>query len=171
MSHHGNHDNDHQRGQTGDIATKRIGLGLGYFSIALGLLEVAAPGRLARALGVENDGARKTILSFGIRELLAGGALLRGPAVSTNVWNRVIGDVIDLGALGLAATKSNRKLAIAGAAAFVGGALIADFLTARALDKKTGRTFPQTSREPDSSGDAGREVKATNLQPADLAAV
>ena len=132
--------------QTGFVTTKKVGLGLGYFSIALGLLEVAAPGRLARFLGVDNDAARKTIFGFGIRELVAGGMLLRGPAVSTNVWNRVIGDVIDAGSLGVAATRSNRKGALALAGGIVLGAFIADLLTARALDRKTGRTFPRLKR-------------------------
>ena len=81
--------------------------------------------------------------------MLAGGALLRGPAVSTNVWNRVIGDAMDAGALGLAATRSSRNGAIAAALGFVGGAMLADVLTARALDKATGRTFPRLSRPND----------------------
>ena len=122
---------------------KRVGLGLGYFSIALGLVEVAAPGRLARWLGLEgNRAARNTLLAFGLRELAAGATLLRGPAVSTNVWNRVIGDAMDAGALGLALRSSTRKPAVVGALAFVGGAMAADWLTARALDRDTGRTFP-----------------------------
>jgi len=125
------------------VTAKRVGLGLGYFSIALGLVEVAAPGRLARWLGLEgNRAARNTLLAFGLRELAAGGMLLRGPAVSTNVWNRVIGDAMDLGALGLALRGSTRKPAVVGALAFVGGAMAADWLTARALDRDTGRTFP-----------------------------
>ena len=125
------------------IAAKRVGLGLGYFSIALGLVEVIAPGRLARLLGLEGSkAARNTLFAFGLRELAAGGMLLRGPAVSTNVWNRVIGDAIDAGALGLAFTRSNRKAAVAGALAFVGGAMAADWFAARALDRATGRTFP-----------------------------
>ena len=151
--------------QTGSVTTKKVGLGLGYFSIALGLVEVAAPGRLARWLGVENDAAKKTIFAYGIRELLAGGALLRGPAVSTNVWNRVIGDVIDAGSLGVAATKSNRKVAIAAAAAFVGTAFVVDVLTARALDRKTGRTFPRLKRRGDADGSSG-----FRMEPHDLAA-
>jgi hypothetical protein len=125
------------------VAAKRIGLGLGYFSIALGLAEVIAPGRLARLLGLDGSkAARNTLFAFGLRELAAGGMLLRGPAVSTNVWNRVIGDVMDAGALGLAFTRSNRKGAVAGALAFVGGAMAADWFAARALDRATGRTFP-----------------------------
>src|SRR3954453_6071353 len=94
---------------------KKLGLSLGVFSIGLGLVEVAAPGRLARWLGVEGKTAKKVIALFGARELLAGGMLLRGPAVSTNVWNRVIGDGIDLAALGLAFSQSNRRPAVAGA--------------------------------------------------------
>lgn len=135
--------------ENNSITAKRIGSGLGYFSLALGLVEVAAPGRLARWLGVDNGTAKSTIRAFGVRELLAGGALLRGPAVSTNVWNRVIGDAMDAGALGLAATRSNRKGAVLGALAFVGGAMVADYLAARALDKDTGRTFPRSSRPGD----------------------
>jgi len=130
------------------MSAKQVGLGLGIFSIALGALEVAAPGRLSRWLGVDGSkAARNTIFAFGLRELLAGGMLLRGPAVSTNVWNRVIGDAMDAGALGLVLTKSNRKGAASGALAFVGGALVADWLTARALDKETGRTFPAAPHE------------------------
>jgi len=125
---------------------KKIGLGLGFFSIGLGLVELAAPGRLARWLGVDSKAAKTTIALFGARELLAGGMLLRGPAVSTNVWNRVIGDAIDAAALGLAFTRSDRKGAVAGALAFVGGAALADVLAARGLDDQTARTFPRSER-------------------------
>jgi hypothetical protein len=129
------------------VTAKRVGLGLGYFSIALGLLEVAAPGRLARWLGLEGSkAARNTLFAFGLRELAAGGMLLRGPAVSTNVWNRVVGDVMDAGALGLALRSSTRKGAVAGARGVVGGALAADWFAARALDRDTGRTFPRAER-------------------------
>ena len=125
---------------------KNVGAGLGYFSLALGLLELTAPGRLARWLGVDGKTAKTVIALFGTRELLAGGMLLRGPAVSTNVWNRVIGDGIDLAALGLAFGRSDRKAAVAGATAFVAGATLADVLTARGLDRETGRTFPRRDR-------------------------
>ena len=129
--------------QNGGLTAKRAALGLGYFSLALGALEVAAPGRLARWLGLEGSKtARNTLLAFGIREIAAGGMLLRGPGVSTNVWNRVIGDVMDAGALAIALRGSSRKGAVAGALGFVGGAMLADVLTARALDRDTGRTFP-----------------------------
>jgi len=121
---------------------KKLGLGLGIFSIGLGLLEIAAPGRLARWLDVDNKTAKKVVALFGAREILAGAMLLRGPGVSTNMWNRVIGDGVDLAALGLAFTRSNRKAAVAGALGFVAGAAALDAWTARRLDAETGRTFP-----------------------------
>ena len=125
---------------------KKIGLGLGFFSIGLGLVEVAAPGRLARWLGVEGKTSKRVIGLFGARELLAGGMLLRGPAVSTNAWNRVIGDGMDAAALGLAFARSSRKGVVAGAMGFVAGAALLDFITARGLDEQTARTFPHPER-------------------------
>jgi len=125
---------------------KKLGLGLGFFSIALGLTEVAAPGRLARFLGVEGKTAKRIIGLFGARELLAGAMLLRGPAVSTNAWNRVAGDMMDLGALGVAFSRSDRKGAVAGALGFVAGATLVDVIAGRGLAQETGRTFPRSER-------------------------
>jgi hypothetical protein len=125
---------------------KKLGFGLGLFSIGLGLVEVAAPGRLARWLGVDGKTAGTVIGLFGARELLAGAMLLRGPAVSTNAWNRVVGDAMDLGALGLAFFRSDRKGAVAGALGFVAGATAVDVLAARGLGDETGRTFPRSER-------------------------
>jgi hypothetical protein len=127
---------------------KKLGLGLGFFSIGLGLLEVAVPGRIARWLGVEGKTAQTVTRLFGGRELLAGAMLLRGPAVSTNVWNRVFGDTMDLAALGVAFGRSNRKPAVAGALAFVAGATLLDVYAARGLDGETARTFPPSERVP-----------------------
>ena len=49
---------------------KRLGLGLGVFSIALGVTELFASKRIARAL--EAEGSEGLIKGFGARELLAG---------------------------------------------------------------------------------------------------
>jgi hypothetical protein len=121
---------------------RKVGLGLGFFSIGLGLIEVAAPGRLARWLGLGNGSAKTVIRLFGARELLAGAMLLRGPAVSTNLWNRVFGDAMDLAALGLAFARSDRRPAVTGALGFVAGATLLDVAAARGLARQTGRTFP-----------------------------
>ena len=125
---------------------KKLGFALGLFSVGLGLVEVAAPGRLARWLGVEGKTAKNVTQLFGARELLAGAMLLRGPAMSTNAWNRVFGDAIDLGALGLAFARSRRRGAVAGALGFVAGATLVDVIAGRGLAQETGRTFPQSER-------------------------
>ena len=131
---------------------KKLGLGLGVFSIALGALEVAAPGRLARKLGLNEKGTAKSVIfGFGIRELVAGAALLRGPAVSTNVWNRVLGDALDAASLLFAFGSSKKPAAVAGALAFVGGATALDWYTARGLDEETGKTFTLTHGQSDIS--------------------
>jgi len=121
---------------------KKLGIVLGFFSLGLGLAEVAAPGRLARFLGMRGKTAKRVIGLFGWRELLAGAMLLRGPAVSTNAWNRVVGDAMDLGALGLAYSRSTRRGAVTGALGFVAAAMAIDTIAAVGLAKETGRTFP-----------------------------
>lgn len=125
---------------------KKLGLGLGVFSIALGLLEAAAPRRLARLLGLQSKSAETIARLFGARELLAGAMLLGGPGVSTNAWGRVIGDAMDFGALALAFSRSSRKGAVAGALGFVAGAALVDVIAARGLARETGRTFPSVKR-------------------------
>jgi hypothetical protein len=119
---------------------KKLGFGLGVFSIGLGLVELFAARRVASTLGVEGGRAEGVIRLFGAREVLAGGMLLRGPAVSTNAWNRVIGDAMDMGALLLAAPRSSRPTALAGAIGFVAGAAALDVYAARGLDEETART-------------------------------
>jgi hypothetical protein len=128
---------------------KKLGFGLGVFSIALGAAELLAPRRIARALGAE--GKEGLVRAFGGRELLAGANLLAAPAVATNVWNRVGGDAMDLAALGLAAKNAPRNKAVWGALAFVVGATLLDVVAARGLARTTGKTFPD---------DAGRAATA-----------
>lgn len=124
-------------------STKQTGLGLGIFSLALGAAEVIAPKRIAGFLGLDPDGpATTTIRAFGLREIAAGLMLVRGPAFSTNVWNRVLGDSLDIGSLLLALRTSRKPIAVAGALAFVGGVTALDVWTARALDEETGRALP-----------------------------
>ena len=52
---------------------KKLGFGLGVFSIGLGLVELFGARRAARTLGVEGGRAEGVIRLFGAREILAGG--------------------------------------------------------------------------------------------------
>ncbi|NJR78248.1 hypothetical protein [Sphingomonas corticis] len=119
---------------------KKLSLGLGIFSIALGAVELLAPRRLTRVL--DADGHEGLVRAFGARELLAGANLLMAPAHATNVWNRAAGDVMDIAAAGAAVANSPRNRATWGALAFVVGALALDSWVARGLDRQTGKTLP-----------------------------
>jgi hypothetical protein len=122
---------------------KQSGLGLGIFSLALGAAEVIAPKRIADFLGLDPEGsATGVIRAFGLREIAAGGMLIRGPAFSTNVWNRVLGDAMDISSLLLALRTSTKPRAVAGALAFVGTVTALDVWTASKLDQETGRALP-----------------------------
>lgn len=123
---------------------KRLGFGLGVFSIALGALELLAAPRIARALDAPSH--KGVVRAFGARELLAGAGLLAAPAHSAGAWARVAGDALDLGTLGLAAAKAPRNRTIRGALAFVLAAAALDLFVARGLDRTTGKTFPSRTR-------------------------
>lgn len=119
---------------------KKLGLGLGIFSVALGAVELFASRRITRALDAE--GHEGLVKAFGARELLAGANLLMAPAHATNVWNRAAGDVMDIAAAGAAVANSPRNRWTWGVLAFVVGALALDSWVARGLDGQTGKTLP-----------------------------
>ena len=76
---------------------------LGWFSIGLGLAEVLAPKQVARLIGIENEEDHTTLLrAYGMRELAAGLGIVLRPKPTYWLWNRVIGDGIDLATLGRA---------------------------------------------------------------------
>ncbi len=119
---------------------KKLSLGLGVFSLALGAVELFGSRKIAETL--DADGSEGVIKAFGAREVLAGVNLLMAPAVATNMWNRVAGDVMDLAAAGLAAKNAPKNKAVWGSLAFVAGALLLDAFVARGLDQTTGKTSP-----------------------------
>lgn len=87
---------------------QKVAMGLGWFSLGLGLYETLAPGHLARTLGLEG---REGLLRFyGLREIGAGlGIFLTQPNPVPWVWARVAGDALDLGTLSLALGPDNPR--------------------------------------------------------------
>ncbi len=75
---------------------------LGWFSIGLGLAEVLAPRSVARLIGVDEERHTRLLRTYGVRELAAGFGILTRPKPTYWMWNRVIGDAVDLGSLGRA---------------------------------------------------------------------
>jgi uncharacterized membrane protein len=75
---------------------------LGWFSVALGAAELFAPQVVARAIGIDEEEHTTLLRSYGVRELAAGVGILTRPKPTYWMWNRVIGDTIDLASLGMA---------------------------------------------------------------------
>jgi len=118
---------------------KNIARGLGWFSIGLGLAEIAAPRSLAKLIGVRGDHSG-LFRMLGAREITSGVGILAGRRPNANwLWSRVGGDAIDLALLGAAfkLKRSNRnKLALATAA--VAGVTALDAIFSRRLSRSNG---------------------------------
>jgi len=80
---------------------------LGWFSIALGLVELLAPKRLGKAVGMPD---RPGLLrAYGLREIASGALLLARPRKAPWVWARVGGDALDLATLGAALARGGTR--------------------------------------------------------------
>ena len=76
-------------------SAEQLALGLGWFSIGLGLAEVLAPRTLARRIGMP-DASEATLRAFGMREIGNGVALLSQPDRAAWLWTRTGGDALDI---------------------------------------------------------------------------
>src|SRR4051794_37764338 len=77
-----------QRG-TPDGAERRAN-GLGWFSLGLGIAQIAVPRVLARAIGIRDDRKnRKLMRAIGSREIAAGIGILTRSRPAGWVWARV----------------------------------------------------------------------------------
>ena len=87
---------------------RTLAQGLAWFGIGLGVAELLVPRGLARAIGLE--GHERTLQLFGLREIVAGAAMLATEAPEERIGLRVAGDVLDGGLLsvGLAASNPQR---------------------------------------------------------------
>lgn len=137
----------------------RLARGLGWFSLGLGLLELVAPGRLGRTLGLE--GKENLLRGYGAREIGAGvWALSDTPAPA--IWSRVAGDLLDLGTLAVGARQGdeNQRRYAGYAIAAVAGITLVDLLTASALSREFNRNRGDTRDYGDRSGFPGGAAKA-----------
>lgn len=124
----------------------RVARNLGWFSIGLGLAELIAPGRIAKAVGLE--GKENLLRGYGVREIGAGvWALSDTPAPA--IWSRVAGDLLDLGTLAVGAREGDdeqrRNAGIAIAA--VAGITLIDLLTAASLTREQSEKRGETGRD------------------------
>lgn len=81
-------------------ASERLAQALGWFSIALGLAQVAAPSAVCRLVGAQDTERTRTAMrARGATELAAGAGILLSDEPAPWLWFRVAGDVLDLAAL------------------------------------------------------------------------
>ena len=112
--------------------------GLGWFSIGLGALEIAAPQKLARWIGAEP--APNTVRLLGLREIITGIGILSQPDEPAWLHARVAGDAMDLGLLSASMFSNGSQRGRLGlAAAAVVGVTALDILAAQDLRGKSPR--------------------------------
>jgi uncharacterized membrane protein len=119
---------------------ERFARGLGWFSIGLGLAQIAAPRGVARMIGIDDDETnRNTMFAIGVRELASGVGILTREHPVVPVWSRVGGDVMDLALLGraLRSDHSHRRRVTAAAAAVIGVAVL-DVMAGQSLAGQRG---------------------------------
>jgi uncharacterized membrane protein len=121
---------------------------LGWFSVGLGAAELLAPAAVARVIGIDPDENRGLLRVFGLRELIAGVGILTRPRPTYWMWNRVLGDSMDLAALGRAMRSPQNDRARLGLAT-------AAVLGVTALDIATSLAY--TRGEPPAGGRAGHD--------------
>jgi uncharacterized membrane protein len=93
-----------------------LGKALGVASFALGAPLLAVPGRVARAIGLDDTpGTRAVARGVGVREFAAGAGILAQRRPVPGLWARVAGDGMDLALLAnaLRSRSKSRKVAVA----------------------------------------------------------
>lgn len=111
--------------------------GLGWFSVGLGLAEIAAPATLGRFIGLDVNGRGRNLMrALGAREITAGLGLLSGRGRTGWMWSRVLGDAVDLALLGSAMSgTSNDRTRLGAATLAVAGVTAVDVVAAARLSR------------------------------------
>jgi uncharacterized membrane protein len=90
-------------GEADGRAADRLARGLGWFSVGLGLAQLASP-RGVGLLAIGRPTRPGRMRALGVRELTAGLGILTRDETRPWLWARVAGDVLDLALLGSALT-------------------------------------------------------------------
>jgi hypothetical protein len=118
-------------------SSDRLGRALGWFSLALGAIELLAPRRLTRALGMQ--GREVLVRAYGVRELGAG-IISLSPDRLLGLWSRVAGDGLDLLTLAAASHPGNlRRKNVSLAVWLVVGVTLLDVVVAQKISARHSR--------------------------------
>ncbi len=129
-----------QGNDIGNGKEERFARSLGWFSIGLGLAEVAVPGGVARLIGVRDDDDNRAVLrGVGLREIASGVGILSRPRPAGWLWSRVAGDLMDLTLLGRALGAGDaQKERVAATTAAVVGVTVLDLIASDQLSRSPG---------------------------------
>jgi hypothetical protein len=134
-------------------AHDRLGKALGWFSLGLGLVELLAPHRITRALGME--GQEALVRAYGAREI-GSGMLSLSTEKNLGLWSRVGGDGIDIATLMTALRDDNpKKQNVATAIAMVAGITLLDVMAAQGTTVRHSPTSSDRNIYRDRSGFPG----------------
>ncbi|MDO9502814.1 hypothetical protein [Falsiroseomonas sp.] len=125
-------------------AADRLARAIGWFSIGLGVVQMLAPRRVTRALGLR--GQEGLVRAYGAREV-ASGMLALSVDPSVGLRSRIIGDAVDAATLMAALRPGNPKRDnVLLALAMVAGVAALDILADRALQARHGREQARAPR-------------------------
>ncbi|MDB5396595.1 MAG: hypothetical protein JWM91_4101 [Rhodospirillales bacterium] len=117
----------------------QLGRALGWLGIGLGVMELAIPHRIARALGAE--GSEGLLRAFGGREI-ASGILTLSTEKGPGLWMRVAGDALDIAMLMrvFGGRRLSKRTNVEMAMAMVLGVTLLDFVAAQGFSARHRRT-------------------------------
>ena len=123
------------RRRNGGADGEGLATGLGWFSLALGIAQIAAPGGVARMIGVRDTSRSRAMMRMiGVRELASGVGLLSQSRTSDWALARAAGDVMDLTLLGSAlGSEGGRRGRTAAATAAVLGVTALDLFAGKEI--------------------------------------
>jgi len=122
---------------TDNRVAERSAEALGWFSLGLGIAEMACPGMVTKAVGARaEERSRSTVRALGAREIVTGVGILTTRQTAGWMWARVAGDLMDLALLAtplLSKEEAPDRGRNAAALAAVAGITLIDLRTAVAL--------------------------------------
>jgi hypothetical protein len=132
-----------------DARMRPVVLGLGWFSVALGLIQLVAPDVVARRVGMA--GREGLLRAYGVRDLANGIGLLTTSHPAPWMWARVAGDALDVATL---RTVAGRSADPGVSMAVLGAVMAADVACATALTRRAHEesSAPQARDYSDRSG-------------------
>ena len=130
------------RSEISEDREERLARRLGWFSIGLGITQIAAPRAFAKLVGL--NGNRTLMRVLGIREIASGVGILSRRKPTGWLWSRVGGDLMDLTILGKAlVSPSTNRRRVATATAAVTGVTVLDI---RASQELSSSPTPEDNR-------------------------